>query len=70
MLSNLMVVRGSYRGSICRNVRVMVGKNQRVRTIGSKGEHSFKLLGLIDPNKVCEASPWAKRFIESLERRR
>ncbi|SFB03724.1 protein of unknown function [Pseudomonas sp. NFIX10] len=35
-----------------------------------KGEHSFKLLGLIDPNKVCEASPWAKRFIESLERRR
>jgi hypothetical protein len=35
-----------------------------------KGEHSFKLLGLIDPSKVCEASPWAKRFIESLERRK
>ena len=26
-----------------------------------KGEHSFKILEQIDPNKVEEASPWAKR---------
>lgn len=31
-----------------------------------KGEHSFKLLALTDPNKVSEASPWARRFIETL----
>ncbi|SEO46388.1 MULTISPECIES: DUF4276 family protein [Pseudomonas] len=31
-----------------------------------KGEHSFKLLGLIDPSKVTAASPWAKRFIDAL----
>jgi len=34
-----------------------------------KGEHSFKLLGLINPGKVREASPWAKRFFEALELR-
>ena len=34
-----------------------------------KGEHSFKLLGLTDPHKVSEASPWAKRFIETLQTR-
>nr|WP_269216530.1 MULTISPECIES: DUF4276 family protein [Pseudomonas] len=34
-----------------------------------KGDHSFKLLGLIDPGKVSDASPWAKRFIEILELR-
>jgi hypothetical protein len=28
-----------------------------------KGTHSFKILALIDPQKVCSASPWAKRFI-------
>lgn len=32
-----------------------------------KGEHSFKLLALIDPAKVVEASPWAKRFVETLQ---
>lgn len=32
-----------------------------------KGEHSFKLLALTDPLKVVEASPWAKRFIETLQ---
>ena len=34
-----------------------------------KGEHSFKLLALTDPVKVCEASPWAKRFVETLQTR-
>lgn len=32
-----------------------------------KGEHSFKLLALLDPVKVSEASPWAKRFVETIK---
>ncbi|MFJ5505937.1 DUF4276 family protein [Pectobacterium carotovorum] len=31
-----------------------------------KGEHSFELLGKIDPAKVQQASPWALRFVEIL----
>jgi len=31
-----------------------------------KGKHSFQLLEKIDPQKVIEKSPWAKRFIECL----
>lgn len=34
-----------------------------------KGEHSFKLLAMINPAKVSEASPWAKRLIETLQAR-
>ncbi|EQC1013419.1 DUF4276 family protein [Pseudomonas aeruginosa] len=34
-----------------------------------KGEHSFKLLALVDPAKVMEASPWARRFVEALQSR-
>jgi hypothetical protein len=32
-----------------------------------KGEHSFKILAVIDPDKVRAASPWAKRFVEALK---
>lgn len=32
-----------------------------------KGTHSFEILAKIDPAKVTEASPWAKRFIETLK---
>jgi hypothetical protein len=32
-----------------------------------KGSHSFKILALLDPTKVCAASPWAKRFIDTLK---
>ena len=32
-----------------------------------KGRHSFPLLGEIDPQKVVEKSPWAKRFIKQLK---
>jgi len=32
-----------------------------------KGEHSFRILMQIDPSKVTAASPWAKRFIDSLK---
>jgi hypothetical protein len=34
-----------------------------------KGQHSFELLGKIDPQKVMAASPWAKRFITALKER-
>lgn len=34
-----------------------------------KGEHSFKLLALVDPHKVVKASPWAQRFVETLQTR-
>ena len=32
-----------------------------------KGEHSFKLLALLDPIKVMDVSPWARRFIDRLK---
>jgi len=35
-----------------------------------KASHSFKLLALISPNRVIEASPWAKRFIEEIIKRK
>ncbi len=31
-----------------------------------KGEHSFEILGLIDPAKVLAASPYAQRLITKL----
>lgn len=31
-----------------------------------KGPHSFKILKEISPDRVCDASPWAKRFIDAL----
>ncbi len=34
-----------------------------------KGAHSFKILAYIDPDKVRSASPWAKRFIDTLRAR-
>jgi len=32
-----------------------------------KGDHSFRILLLIAPEKVKNASPWAKRFLEELD---
>lgn len=32
-----------------------------------KGEHSFKLLALLDPVKVMDVSPWDRRFIDGLK---
>jgi len=32
-----------------------------------KGEHSFKILLLLAPDKVRNASPWANRFFEKLD---
>jgi hypothetical protein len=33
----------------------------------SKGGNSFKILAEIDPAKVTSASPWAKRFVDTLK---
>lgn len=33
-----------------------------------KGEHSFKILLHIAPDKVSAASPWARRFLEALRK--
>ncbi len=35
-----------------------------------KGAHSFKLLRVIYPDKVEAASPWAKRFLDELRKRK
>ncbi len=32
-----------------------------------KGSHSFEILGLVDPEKVIERSPFAKRLIDALK---
>jgi len=32
----------------------------------AKGEHSFALIGRIDPQKVKAASPWAKKLLDKL----
>jgi hypothetical protein len=34
-----------------------------------KGAHSFKILALIDPQKIMGESPWAKRFVDKLNRK-
>jgi hypothetical protein len=34
-----------------------------------KGEHSFKLLGRIDPTKVTAACPWENRFVSELNKK-
>lgn len=41
----------------------------KTKSAYGKGEHSFKLLALVDPGKVMAASPWAKRFVETLQTR-
>jgi hypothetical protein len=34
-----------------------------------KGSHSFKILGIINPDTVTSSSPWAKRFIDELKKK-
>jgi len=38
----------------------------KTKTPYEKGLHAFKILALIDSQKICNASPWAKRFIDTL----
>ncbi|GHU24468.1 hypothetical protein FACS1894172_12560 [Spirochaetia bacterium] len=40
-------------------------KNCETKKPYGKGEHSFKILALIDPVKVITASPWADRFVKT-----
>jgi hypothetical protein len=46
-----------------------VTSNCKTKAAYGKGEHSFKLLAKIAPNKVIRASPWAKRFVDELRKR-
>lgn len=41
----------------------------RTKAPYGKGEHSFKLLAVIDPAKVIGTSPWAKRFVDELKKK-
>ena len=41
-------------------------KNTKTKGEYGKGEHSFKLLQIINPNEVIQKSKWAKRFIDVL----
>lgn len=43
--------------------------NCKTKTQYGKGEHSFKLLALVDPAKVTAASPWVKRFVDALKKK-
>ena len=40
--------------------------NCKTKAAYDKGEHSFKVLARIDPAKVSQASPWARRFFDTL----
>lgn len=44
-------------------------KHCKTKAQYGKGEHSFKLLGNIDPTKVTAASPWASRFLSELKKK-
>lgn len=39
-------------------------RNCKTKAKYGKGEHSFKLLALISPDRVTAVSLWAKRFID------
>ena len=43
-------------------------KDCKTKASYNKGEHSFKLLALINPAKVTAASSWAKRFVNEMKK--
>ncbi|TWI68622.1 uncharacterized protein DUF4276 [Desulfobotulus alkaliphilus] len=43
-------------------------KKCKTKSKYGKGEHSFKILALIDPNTIAKASPWASRFLDILRK--
>lgn len=43
--------------------------NCKTKGAYGKGEHSFELLAKINPERICAASPWAKRFIDQLRKK-
>lgn len=44
-------------------------KSSRTKGQYGKANHSFELLAQIDPAKVQDASPWARRFVDALKKR-
>jgi hypothetical protein len=44
------------------------GCSVKDKRIYDKGKHSFKILELVNPNTICGKLPWAKRFIDSLDK--
>jgi hypothetical protein len=44
-------------------------KSCKTKAKCGKGEHAFKLLAKIDPAKVTQATPWAKRFVDEAKRK-
>lgn len=44
-------------------------KHCKTKAAYDKGEHSFKLLAIIDPATVIAASPWAARFVDELKKK-
>lgn len=50
------------------NALAQATNNCKTKAAYGKGEHSFKLLTKIDPGKVTQASPWAKRFVDELSK--
>ncbi len=51
------------------NALAKATKNCKTKAQYGKGEHSFKLLGNIDPAKVMAALPWARRFVSELKKK-
>jgi hypothetical protein len=49
------------------NVLASASSRCKTKDCYGKGEHSFKILAQIAPDKVCAASPWAQRFINALK---
>lgn len=43
-------------------------RSSKTKGVYGKAEHSFKLLACIDPAKVAQASPWAKRLFDALKK--
>ena len=44
-------------------------KDCRTKSQYGKGQHSFKLLGALDPDVVMSGAPWAKRFVDELKKK-
>lgn len=52
------------------NALKLASQGCKTKASYGKGSHSFKLLSLINPDNVMTASPWAKRFVEELGKRK
>ena len=42
-------------------------RNNKTKGSYSKGSHSFNILATLNPDKIKQASPYAKRFLEQLD---